>query len=231
MSFQNLGEENIKTSIGILKCQHYFVQLHPPDGSPEPLLELWANGSIPPLGIVRARWRDEVLELVEIRTQPSDIPEMLSKTIKGKFISPVPHIAALPTKENKRDKTKVSGSPLASVCAQCHDGDIGGKHLKLESLTTVSGIELALTQVLYHYYTANLVHPHDYLLLQLISQRGKRLTSKPVRFAWAKGSFWVKTDLSGRLVLSLDEIAHQANIRVATRQGKLVLNFLKAEAH
>ena len=65
------GEVNVKTSSGIFKCQHYFAYLLAPDGSREPLLELWSNSSVRPLGIVRARWRDEVLELVHRQHQPS----------------------------------------------------------------------------------------------------------------------------------------------------------------
>lgn len=78
------GEVNVETSSGTFKCQHYFAYLLAPDGSRKPLLELWANSSVRPLGIVRARWRDEVLELVRRQNQPSyEISEILSKTIKG----------------------------------------------------------------------------------------------------------------------------------------------------
>lgn len=117
-----------------------------------------------------------------------------------------------------------SRKPSLSVCTHCHDSDIGGKHLKLESLTALSGLELDLTHAPYHLYAAELARPHNQLSLQLLSPQGKRLASEPVRFTWAKGSFWVTTTPAGRLVMALDEIAHQNNIRVTTRPFRVVLN-------
>ena len=217
-----VGEERVETASGIFKCQHYFAQVQSPDESTVPLLELWANPSVSPLGIVRARWRDEVLELVQIEKKMLvDIPEMLSKTIESH--SPqVAHITSGTKPE--RQNVKVAGAPSASVCSQCHDGNIGGKHLKLESLTKLSGVAFNLTQALYHTYTAKLARPHNRLALQLISPKGKPMGSEQMRFNWSKGSFWVETTSSGRLVLSLDEIAHQGNVRVATSKGRLTLN-------
>lgn len=219
-----LGEENLKTAGGTFKCQHYFAHLQAPDGSTLPLLELWANPRVPPLGIVRARWQDEVLQLAETQTQHlSEIPRMLSKTIKGSN-SQLPQIPTPSTKETQHQQTKVSQGNLASVCTQCHDATIGGKHLKLASLTAISGSELDLTQALYHTYAAELSEPQNPLLLQLTSHRRERLGSKRVRFTWEKGSFWIKSDTSGRLVLSLDEITNRGNIRVTTGKGRCVLN-------
>ena len=219
-----VGEVNVKTESGSFKCQHYFAHLQAPDGSTAPLLELWANSSVLPLGIVRARWRDEVLELVQTRAQPlRDIPEMLSKTIRQRNsqVSTTP-----PLKETVRHQAEVSEFPSASVCTQCHDGNIGGKHLKLEALTVISGLELDLTHALYHTYAALLAHPHNHLSLQSISQQGHLLSAERVQFTWAKGSFSVsvKTNLLKRLVFSLDEIAHKGNIRVTTTKGRLLLN-------
>ena len=206
---EHIGEEIIETSTGTFKCEHYFAQLQSPDGTYEPILELWSNSSVSPLGIVHARWRDEVLELVQVQTSlPFAIPEMLSKTIK-RFDGRNP---------------EGNASPLVSPCSQCHDSGIGGEDLKLESLTSLSGVSLKLMPVLYHYDTADLDHPYTRLLFQLISHGGKRLASRQVRFTWSKGSFWVKMNLSGRLVLSLDEITRQSNFRVATREGRLVLS-------
>lgn len=209
VSLEHVGEEAVDTAIGTFTCQHYFVQLQAPDGTTAPLLELWATPAVPPLGIVRARWRDEVLELVQTQTlPPPELPEMLSKTINTR----------------KGDDNEANAEPLASVCAQCHEPEMGGKHLTLKALTTLSGVELDFTQALYHSTAAGLTRPHNSLSLQLISLRGKRLASGPVRFTWEKGSFRVQTDLTGRLVLSLDETAHRGNVRVNTREGRLVLN-------
>ncbi|RKU12426.1 hypothetical protein C6503_17565 [Candidatus Poribacteria bacterium] len=206
---QKVGKEKVETPIGTFKCQHYFAHVQSPDGNYEPLLELWANPSIRPLGIVRARWQDEVLELVQTQTQHLiEIPEMLSKTINIPL-----------SRENK-----VNIQQATSVCTQCHQEDIGGKHLRLETLTLLSGVELELTHALYHHYTSTLAHPHKRLSFRLISHQGKRLTSEQIQFKWAKGSFQVKTNPTGQLDLWLDEIAHQGNVRVATRKGRLVLD-------
>lgn len=217
------GKVSIKTAGGTFKCHHYFAHLQAPDGSTEPLLELWTNSSVLPLGIVRARWRDEVLELIHTQTQfRYDIPEMLSKTIKGINLQK-PDIATSAPKETEHYQAKFSGAPSTSVCTQCHDSKIGGKQLKLENLTTISGLELDLTQALYHTYASQLAPPHKYLSLRSITQRGQLLNVEQMRFTWAKGSFSVKTNLLGPLIFSLDEIAQQSNIRVTTTKGRLVL--------
>ena len=206
-----IGDENIETPIGVFRCKHYFVELQAPDGHYAPLLELWANSKVLPIGIVRARWRDQVLDLVEIQKHPSPtIPAMLSETIAA-------------TQRKNSQKIKVS-EPAASVCIQCHKSEIGGTALKQGSLTALSSTEFVLTQALYHHHAAKLVHPEDPLLLRLTSHRGQPLVSQPLRFTWAKGSFRVKTNLDGHVVLSLDEIAYENNIRVATEKGYLTLN-------
>ena len=222
---ESVGEVDVKTVNDTFKCQHYFVHLQAPDGSKKPLLELWANSSVLPLGIVRARWQDEVLELVQAGTQPlQDIPEMLSKTIKRQNLKS-PDIKTSLTKENESHQT-VSEFSSVSVCTQCHDSGLGGKHLNLEALAVISGTELDLTESLYHSYTAQLAQPYNRLSLQSISQRGKRLSKERVQFSWEKGSFSisVRNNLLSRLVFSLDEIAHQGNVRVTTTNGRLVLN-------
>lgn len=209
-----IGDENIETPIGVFKCKHYFVQLQAPEGHSAPLLELWANPKVLPIGIVRARWRDQVLDLVEIQKQPRPkIPEMLSETIEA-------------TQRKSSHKVKIP-EPAASVCIQCHKSEIGGTALKQGSLTTLSSTEFVLTQALYHHHAAKLVHPQEPLLLQLTSQRGQPLVSRSVRFTWAKGSFRVKTNLDGHVVLSLDENAYQNNIRVVPEKGYLILNVFK----
>ena len=216
------GKVNVKIASGTFKCQHYFVHLQAPDGSTAPLLELWANDSVRPLGIVRARWQDEVLELVQTQTQlVYDIPEMLSKTIKGSN-SQVPYI----TTKHRHQQIEETNHLLVSVCAQCHDSDIGGKQLKLEGFAIISGLELDLTQSLYHVYDSQLVHPRNPLTLQSISQHGHLLNVEGIHFTWTKGSFSVsvKTNPLRRLFLFLDEIAQQGNIRVTTTKGRLILN-------
>ena len=208
---EHVGEENVETPIGTFKCQHYFAALQSPDGNHKPLLELWANPSVLPLGIVRARWQDEVLELVETQVStPLEVPEMLAKMMNSHTVK----------------NAETADDQFASVCTQCHEGKIGGKHLKLESFTALSGVELALGESLYHYYTAGLTEADKPLALFLTSKEDKQ---KQVRFTWAKGSFWVKSDAFGRLVLSLDEIAHQGNVRVATPKGRLVLSVSEKE--
>lgn len=211
VSLEHVGEENVETPIGTFKCQHYFAQLQSPDGNHKPLLELWTNPSVLPLGIVRARWQDEVLELVETQPPtPIEIPEMLAKMMNSHTLK----------------NAETDDGQLVSVCTQCHEGKIGGKHLKLESLTTLSGTELALKESLHHYYAAGLTEADKPLALFLASKGDKQ---KQARFTWAKGSFWVKSDAFGRLVLSLDETAHQGNVRVATPKGRLVLSVSEKE--
>lgn len=208
---EHVGEEMVETASGIFQCQHYFAQLQAPDGSDEPLLEIWANSSVPPLGIVRARWRDEVFELVRTQTPPiSEIPKMISKMIEAH-------------QHNSFQRMKVPEQTV-SVCAQCHGGEIGGKHLKQESLTGLRAVAFDLTQALYHTYAAGLAQPHNLLSLQVISKGGKRLASQSLRFTWRKGSFRVQTNPTGHLGLSLGPTAQQSNIRVATEKGHLVLN-------
>lgn len=208
--FEHVGEERVETASGIFECQHYFAKLQAPDGSDEPLLEIWASSSVPPLGIVRARWRDEVLELVRTERPPiSEIPKMISKMIE--------------VHQHHSFQLKVPEQTV-SVCAHCHGGEIGGKHLKQESLTGLRAVAFDLTQALYHTYAAGLAQPYNLLSLQVTSKDRKRLASQSLRFTWRKGSFRVQTNPTGHLGLSLDPTAQQSNIRVATEKGHLVLN-------
>lgn len=216
VALEHVGNEDVETEIGVFECRHYLARLQSPDGSYVPLLELWANSTVSPLGIVRARWRDQVLELIETQERPTpENPEMLSKTIQA-------------TKSGAYDGIKVSDSTV-SVCAHCHETEKGGKSLKQETLTALSGTAFAIPQVFYHHYAAKLLQPHDRLWLQLISHRGKRLAFQPVRFTWEKGSFRVQTDTAGRLVLLLDKIGHQSNIHVASEKGRLFLDAFRED--
>lgn len=75
---EKLGEEVVETPIGNLISEHYFVFVRSPDAKLEPLLELWANPSVSPLGLVRARWQDASLDLVQVNTKAiPDIPPVL----------------------------------------------------------------------------------------------------------------------------------------------------------
>lgn len=195
---EDIGDEIVETSIGKFKCQHYFARVRSPSGNLEPLLELWANPSVRPLGIVRARWRNETLDLVEVKTPlPVEIPQALSATFDQKRI---------------RDQG----------CTPCHREEIGGKDLKFLSKYLLSGVELNLTQCLFHYRQTKLVKMSEPIRLQLILKSSA--SRELVQFTWGKGKFWIKPDWGGRLVFSLDEIAHQGNIRVQPRTGVLVLN-------
>ena len=205
---EHIGEVDVQTALGTFRCQHYFARLVSPDGQYEPLLELWANASVSPLGIVRARWQDEVFELVETQGEyPFEIPEMLS--------------TAMRRQDAKKGDPAVKHSK--SACSNCHDGSIGGDGLKQETLLAVSGGKLNITDALYHYRGSELFRAGDLLGFSVRRQRGKRLVSNEIRFTWEKGSFKVKPGIVGQVVISLDEIAHEGNIHVAPDNGRLIL--------
>ena len=200
-----VGEADVKTAIGTFKCQHYFALLVSPTGHYEPFLELWANASVPPLGIVRARWQDEVLELVETQVgYPFEVPEMLAEMMN--------------MQDTKNAGTQVRHSK--SECSNCHDGT----HLKQETLLAVSGEKLDVTESLYHYRRSDLFRPDNLLGLRLRRQRGKQPVSDEIRFTWEKGSFKVKPGIVDQVVVSLDEIAHEGNIHVTADKGTLILH-------
>ena len=200
-----VGEVDVKTVIGTFKCQHYFALLVSPTGHYEPLLELWANASVPPLGIVRARWRDEVLELVETQVEyPFEVPEMLAEMMSWQ--------------DTKNAGTHIRHSK--SECSNCHDGT----HLKQETLLAVRGEKLDVTESLYHYRRSDLFRPDNLLGLRLRPQHRKHPVSDEIRFTWGKGSFKVKSGILGQIVVSLDESAYEGNIHVAADKGTLILN-------
>ena len=203
-----IGEEDVETAIGTFKCQHYFARLGSPDGHKAPLLELWSNALVAPLGIVRARWQDEVFELVETRDgYPFEIPEMLRDMMR--------------MRDEKKAEIQVKHSK--SECSNCHDGSIGGDGLKQESLLAVSGDRLDVRESLYHYRHSKLFRPEDFLGFSVRRQRDKQPVSNEIRFTWEKGSFKVKPGIVGQVAVSLDEIAHEGNIRVTTDKGRLIL--------
>ena len=200
---EDRGSEVLTTPVGDFKCQHYFASSRSPSGKLEPLLELWANSSVRPLGIVRARWRDETLDLVDVKPSlPIELPKVLSATLSKKPLQ-------------KRG------------CIQCHHEGMGGRYLTFPSKYRLSGVEVNLTECLFHYYQAGLIQTSDPIRLQVFS-RSKRIASRElVRLTWAKGSLWVKANPLGQLTFSLDALASQEDLRATPRRGSLVLNLEK----
>ena len=193
------GEEVIITPSGSIKCEHIFAYVRSPDGEPEPLLELWKNPTVRPLGIVRARWRDASLELVQ--TDTNTVPE-------------IPHVLLAEFDRN---------TPMDSACTRCHAKGIGGKDVKLRSINSISGGMLNFTSSLFHHREAKLLEEES--LIQLYFSGKSRQESKQAlaRFSWKNGSFWVKPDKTGQVILSLDAIAYQGDITVQSSTGQLVL--------
>lgn len=200
---EKLGTEIVKTPLGKFKCQHYFVRIRSPSGKLQPLLEVWAHPEARPLGIVRARWRDETLNLVELKAAlPIKIPKGLSATRNKK-----------PIREGG--------------CLQCHHQGMGGRNLTFRSKYRLSGIQVNLTECLFHYYQTGLIQASDPIRLQIHSKSGRIAFRELVEFRWKKGSFWVNTNQSGQLTLFLDAFASQGNLRAMPRTGSLVLNLQK----
>ena len=194
---EKLGDEVIETAIGALKCEHVLAYIRSPDGEPAPLLELWTNPAIRPLGLVRARWRDAFLDLVEINTNNvSEIPSILLS-------------------EFDRD------TPLDGSCARCHVNGIGGKDLKLESMDWLSGTELNLTHALFHYRQTKILKPVNLIHIQVTEKSQRARKQALVRFSWEKGNFWIKPDKRSQLRFSLDAIARQGNIILESSIGRL----------
>ena len=81
-----LGEVEIETEAGRFECIHYRVEL----GQNLPMLEIWANPKIRPLGIVRVQSQDEVLELTSFGQKTEiEIPKIMQPIIQG--ISKINH--------------------------------------------------------------------------------------------------------------------------------------------
>ncbi len=200
---QDLGSETIKTPAGEFKCRHYFARVRAPSGHLEPLMELWANTSVRPLGIVRARWRDETLDLVDVKSALLiEIPDVLLEAFN-------------------QNRLQDHG------CAQCHSEDIGGKDLKFLSKYLLSSTELNLTEFLFHYHQTGLIQTSDPVHIQTILETGQITSREPVQFTWTKGSFWVKANQRGELTFLLDSLVSQEKLRLISRKGALVLNLKK----
>ena len=196
---EKLGDEILVTPIGSLKCVHYLTYIRSPDGELEPLLELWANPTARPLGLVRARWKDASLDLVEINTEA--IPE-IPQTLLAEF-----------SRNTSQDGT----------CIGCHTENIGGKNLKMESPVRIRGETFNVTQALFHHQQAEMVKPGDLIKIKLTKDKGRAWKEAAVRFSWKKGSFWVKPDRTIGIMFSLDAIAHSGNITIQPRNNRFVL--------
>ena len=200
---EKIRDQVVETPIGPLKCEHVLAHIRSPDGKLDPLLELWTNPAIRPLGLVRARWQDAFLDLVEVnRKNTPKIPSILLSEIDR-------------------------NTPLNGSCTRCHAEGIGGKDLKLESINWLSGAKLNLTHALFHYQKAKILEPTNQIPIQLTEQSGQVKKQAQVRFSWDKGSFWVIPDERNQVRLSLDAIAHQGNIIVEAHIGRLGLDLSK----
>lgn len=196
---EKLGEEAVATPMGALMSEHYFAYIRSPDGGLEPLLELWTHPSIRPLGLVRARWQDASLDLVEVNTQTS-----------GKTL---PVLSAIFDKNT---------FPIGS-CIPCHDDEIGGKNLKLEYINIIRGEALNLTTALFHHRQAKFIKPKDLIHLHFTEKSRQAMKLSSAQFSWNKGSFWVESDAQDQVRIAMDTIAHQGNITVQANMGDLVL--------
>ena len=199
------GDEVIITPMGSIKCEHIFAYVRSPDGEREPLLELWTNPAVRPLGIVRARWLDASLELVQADTNAlPEIPEILLTEF---------------------DKN----TPMTSACTGCHAEGIGEKNISLPAINWLSGESLNLTTSLFHHRQAKFLKEEDPIHLYFIGKSGKTSKVALARFSWKNGSFWVKPDKTGQVIFSLDTIANQSDITVQSSTGQLVLEIKSEE--
>ncbi len=197
---EKLGDEIVETPIGPIKCEHILAHIRSPDGELAPLLELWTNSTIHPLGLVRARWRDTFLDLVEVDSKK------------------VPNIPPILLSEFDRD------TPMDGSCSRCHVDEVGGKDLRLESMGWLRGVRLDLTEALFHHRQAKMVKTVDLIPIHFTEKSSRTRQRAMAQFSWKKGSFWVKPDKNGWLMLSLDTIAHQGNIIVQSNIGNLDLD-------
>ena len=194
------GNEIVNTPIGNFKCEHYFVYISSPDGKYMPLLELWANPSVRPLGVVRARWKEARLELVQIiKNNSPQIPSMLLEEFHRK-------------------------SPIGKSCNGCHAKQIGGENVKIESLGRLSATTLDLTDSLFHYRKSKMLKNEALISIQLHGESRRARNRGSMLFSWGKGSFWIKTPEGVPLVISLDPIAHQGNIAIQSSTGRLAVD-------
>ena len=200
---EKLEDEVLVTPMGPIQCKHYLTYIRSPDEELKPLLELWTNPSVLPLGIVRARWQDAHLDLVSVKTNA------------------VPKIPSILLQEFDRHIS------LEGACTRCHAEGIGGQDVKLEYINLLSGTTLNLTTALFHLRQTELVKSEDLIHIQSAENLKRTKKRGLVRFSWENGSFWVKPSERGKLALTLDAIAHQGNITVQPRKGTLALKIEK----
>ena len=193
------GDSVVVTPIGSIKCEHVFAYVRSPDGALEPLLELWVNSAVRPLGIVRARWQDASLELVQADTNA------------------VPEIPQVLLSEFDRN------THMERACTRCHAAGIGGKDIKLEAINWLRGEALNLTTALFHHRQAELLKEANLIHLYFTEKSRQARKRAFARFSWKNGSFWVKPDKTGQVILSLDAIANKSNIAVQPSIGQLAL--------
>ena len=75
-----LGQDEVETQAGRFECVHYRAEL----GPNLPVLEIWANPKVRPLGIVRVQSQDEVLELTSFGQEKEvRIPKLIQPVIQG----------------------------------------------------------------------------------------------------------------------------------------------------
>lgn len=200
---EKLGDETLETPIGTLKCEHSFASIRSPDGKLEPLLELWTNPTVRPLGLVRVRWRDASFDLVRIDTKK------------------IPEIPSVLLTEFNRD------IPSEGLCTRCHADSIDPIDLKLQSISSLEGKSLNLTTALFHHRLADSIKPEDMISIYLIGKSGQAREQTLAKFSWRNGSFWVKPDPLGWMKLNLDETAQQGNITVEPSTERLTLDIIR----
>lgn len=196
-----IGDEVIETDVGAIHCSRYLASLAAAKGESEPLLELWVNPEVRPLGIVRARWQDTYLEIVE-RELPSswDLPKVLNTQLEKKNT----------TSDNR--------------CVQCHVDGIGGKDLMMYNAGYVlNGAEIDLTASLFHQFQAEMIHTGDALELIVIPKHSRRGQDQFVQFTSKSGSFWVKSDETDKVPFSMDATLFEKHLRAIPHQGRLNL--------
>lgn len=196
---EKLGEEVVVTPMGPLECEHAFAYIRSPKGELEPILELWTHPAAVPLGLVRARWQDAFLDLVEVET------------------TSVPEIPQLLLAEFDRN------TPIDGSCTRCHPVGLVNKSLKLESIGWLSGEALNLTTALFHHRQASLFKLENLIHIQLTEKTWRMRRGTLAKFSWEQGNFWVKPDIEGKLRFFLDATAHQGNITVESSTGRLAL--------
>ncbi|MDE0322444.1 MAG: hypothetical protein OXN27_00850 [Candidatus Poribacteria bacterium] len=191
----------VETDVGSIDCSHYLVSLATANGESEPLLELWANPEVRPLGIVRARWRDAYLEIVEMELPPSWEPPKVLNT-----------------------QLEMKKSDSDNACVQCHADGIGGKDVKTYNAGYVlNGAEIDLTESLFHQFQAGMIHTGDSLQLGVIPKHRRYRQDQFVQFAWRQGTFWVKSDEMDKVTFSIDATLFEGHLRAIPYQGRLGL--------